>query len=145
MADLRALIAKAKAEIAEAEPSVVPVNLGGELVDIAFGRMTGAAWADLTASCAPRKGSVHDANIGWNTDAVARKYPLDSVLIDGQPVVNDEGEFDAELWNEVIDALPSVSIRAIAAELYRVNQKEPLERIIELGKAQISAPKKRRR
>lgn len=142
--DLKALIAKSRAEVADSEPGVATVLLGGELVDIAFGRVAGHVWADLCATCPPRPGAKTDAAVGFNYDAVARKYPLDAVLIGGEPLVDGKGGFDTATWGEIIDVLPSPSISAIATVLYAINQNAPAQRIAELGKARMSAPSKKR-
>jgi hypothetical protein len=137
-------IAKARAEAEAVEPVVVPVLLGGELTDIAFGRVAGHVWSDLTAICPPRPGSTLDSNVGFNSDRVARYYPLDCVIVDGEPLLDDDGEFDKATWNEIIDVLPSPSIKLIASALWSINQSEPAKRIAELGKARASAPKRKR-
>jgi hypothetical protein len=141
---VKELIAKAKAEAEAVQPAVASVLLGGELVDIAFGRVAGHVWADLTAICPPRPGSTLDGNVGFNSDRVARVYPLDCILVAGEPLIDDDGEFDKATWNEIIDVLPSPSIKLIATQLWALNQNDPLKRIAELGKARTSAPKRKR-
>lgn len=136
--NLKDRIAAAKAEIDSAEPAVVPVYVGGELVDVSFRPIEGHLWADLTAMCPPRPGSTLDGNVGFNPDAVARVYPLSNVLVDGEPV-------SAGDWSDLNDVIPSPSIKLVAAALWGLNQSEPAKRIAELGKARAGAqPKKRR-
>ena len=142
--DVKALIATSRAEVAETKPGVVPVLLGGELVDIAFGRVAGHVWADLCAMCPPRPGAKADAGVGFNFDAVARKYPLDHVLVGGEPLLDGEGEFDRATWLEIMDVIPSPSISGIGTMLYAMNQNLPAQRIAQLGKARTSAPSKKR-
>lgn len=144
MKDLKELIARSRAEVAESAPAVVSVLLGGELVDIAFGRVPGYVWADLCAKCPPRPGSKTDVEVGFNYDAVARKYPLDHVTIDGEPLIDDDGEFDVDTWGQINDVLPSPSINRIASALYVMNHSDPAVKIAALGKARTSAPSKKR-
>ncbi|MDR7189782.1 hypothetical protein J2Y46_002608 [Microbacterium sp. BE35] len=144
MTDVKALIAKARAKAETAPPTVVPVEVGGELVDIAFGRIPGHVWADLTAMCPPRKGSTQDENVGFNADRIVRVYPLESVVVGGEPLLDDEGEFDRETWGALIDELTSPNLKLIAAALWAVNQKAPADLLASLGKARMSAPKRKR-
>src|SRR5690349_14998996 len=92
------LMAKARAAVDEAEPTVAPVEVAGELVEIGFRPVLGHVWADLTATHPPRRGSVLDGNVGFNSDAVAKDYPLDKVTVDGEPV-------DADTWAELLEVL----------------------------------------
>lgn len=136
--NLKDRIAAAKAEIESAEPLTVPVYVGGELVEVSFRPVEGHVWADLVASSPPRPGSTLDGNVGYNSDAVARRYPLSLVLVDGEPV-------SAEDWSDLHDVIPSPSVKLIAAGLWGLNQNDPAKRIAELGKARAGAqPKKRR-
>lgn len=135
--DLKARIAKAKKEIAEAEPVVVPVEIGGELTDIGFRPVSGREWVDLTATNPPRAGSVLDGNVGFNSDAVALAYPLEKITVDDAPV-------DAETWADLNDALTGPGVKLIAAALWGINQNDPMKRAAELGKARTSAATKKR-
>lgn len=131
------LIAKARAAVDEAEPTVAPVEVGGELVEIGLRPVLGHVWADLTATHPPRKGSVLDGNVGFNSDAVAKDYPLDRITVDGEAV-------DAETWAELCDVLTAPGIKLVAAALWGINQNDPQRRVAELGKARASAGKKKR-
>jgi hypothetical protein len=136
--NIKERIAKARAEVEGAEPTVAPVEIGGELTDLAFRPVLGQVWADLMATHKPRPGSVLDGNVGFNSDAVAKDYPLDKITVDGEPV-------DAETWAEINEVLTAPGIKLVAAALWGINQNDPAKRVAELGKARASAPKKRRR
>lgn len=136
--DLKALIAKARAEAASVEPTVAPVAVGGELVDVGFLPVAGVEWADLMATHPPRKGSVLDSNVGFNSDAVARDYPVSKITVGGEPV-------DEETWHELFSVLSSPSIKLIAAALWGMNQSDPAQRIAELGKAKAGGSTRKRR
>ena len=135
--DLKALIAKAKAEI-ESSVALAQVDVGGELAEVEFGMIPGHEWADLMAQCPPRHGAKTDENLGFNSDKVSAVYPLEKVRVDGESI-------DAETWAELLDVLPSPSIKALALVLWRLNQVGPAERIVELGKARAGAQSKKRR
>lgn len=123
---------------------VVPVDVGGELTDLSFRPIAGNDWANLTASCPPRPGAKSDDVTGYNTDAVARRYPLDHVLVDGGPILDDEGKPDVVTWNDMFDVMPSPSIKLVAAALWGLNQNDPQKRIADLGKARLAASTKKR-
>lgn len=138
MVDVKALIAKAKAETEQSEWAVVPVMVADELVDVGFRPVAGHVWADLTAQNPPRPGATRDNNVGFNTDAVAADYPLECVTVDGEPV-------DRDTWTDFLAVLPSPSLKIIAASLWGMNQFDPQQRIVELGKARAGDSTKRRR
>lgn len=132
------LIAKARAELDSAAPVTVPVEVAGTLVDIGFRPILGAAWADLMAVHPPRPGSVLDGNVGFNSDAVAKDYPLDKVTVDGEPV-------DEETWAGLMEVLTAPGVKHVAAALWGLNQNDPARRAVELGKARAGAAKRKRR
>ena len=136
--NIKERIAAARALVADAEATIAPVEIGGELTDLGFRPVTGQVWADLMATHPPRPGSVLDGNVGFNSDAVAKDYPLDKVTVDGEPV-------DAETWAEINDVLTAPGIKLVAAALWGINQNDPARRAAELGKARASAPKRKRR
>lgn len=131
------LIAKARAEIETAEPVVAPVEVGGELVDIGFRPVLGYVWADLTAVNPPRQGAVLDGNVGFNSDAIAKAYPLDKITVGGEPV-------DAETWADLLGVLTAPGRKLVAMALWGINQFSPQKRANELGKARAGAAKKKR-
>lgn len=136
--DLQALIAKARESVgANAPTDKVPVELGGEYVEIEVRMVAGSVWADLTAMTPPRPGSKTDQNVGYNTDAVAAGYPVDHITVAGESV-------DVDTWRAILAVLSSPSLKLIAAALWGLNQLGPSQRIAELGKAQAGALRKKR-
>lgn len=133
MADLKALIAKAKAETAERGLEIV---VGGEIVEVLFSRVPGHVWADLLVTHPPRKGS--DENVGVNPDAIVRDYPVEYITVEGEPV-------DTETWRDLYEAVTSPNIKFMAAAIWMLNQSEPIKMIADLGKARAGAQSKKRR
>jgi hypothetical protein len=76
--------------------------------------------------------------VGYNTDAVARIYPVDRITVAAEPV-------DPGTWGDLLDVLPSPSLSLIAAALWGLNQYEPQQRIAELGKAKAGGSTRKRR
>lgn len=130
--DIQALIAKARAKAAEPVQQVIPVELGGELVDITLIKVDGPTWADLTAMSPLRPDSQLDLNIGYNVDAVAKLYPIGHVLVGGEPV-------EQETWLDILTVLEGPSLKLIAAALWGMNQNDPEKLVAELGKARLAA------
>lgn len=135
--ELQERIAAARAKLGVNAPTEeVPVEIAGELTKIVFRQVAGHTWADLTATNPPRAGSKQDSNVGYNTDAAARAYPLEYVTVDGAPV-------DADTWRGILEVLSSPSLKLIAAALWGLNQLKPSQRISELGKASAGGSKRK--
>jgi hypothetical protein len=81
---------------------------------------------------------VLDGNVGFNSDAVAKDYPLDKITIDGESV-------DADTWSEVMSVLTAPGIKLVAAVLWGINQSDPARRAAELGKARAGGSSRKRR
>jgi hypothetical protein len=137
MTDLKSLIAKARAEVANSEPEIVPVEVGGELVDVAVRPVAGYVWANLTATHPPRDNSAVDATVGFDSDAVAKDYPVEYITVAGEPI-------DQATWRELFDVLTASGIQSVAAALWAINQVLPAKRVMELGKARTSGRRKKR-
>jgi hypothetical protein len=135
--DLKERIEAARALVENAEPTVATVEVGGELIDVGFKPVLGQVWADLMATHPPRPGAILDGNVGFNSDAVAKDYPLGKITVDGLPV-------DAETWAEINAVLTAPGIKLFAAALWGINQNDPARRAAELGKVRASAGKKKR-
>lgn len=131
-------IAKARELIEDADIVSAPVEIGGNLHDLGFRPVLGPVWADLMATHPPRRGSTLDGNVGFNSDAVAKDYPLDKITIDGESV-------DAETWASVMEVLTSPGVKLVASVLWGINQKIPQDRVAELGKARAGGASKKRR
>ena len=131
-------IAKARELVDTADAVVATVEVGGTLYDVGLRPVLGSVWADLTATHPPRPGSVLDGNVGFNSDAVAKDYPLDKITIDGEAI-------DVETWAGVTSVLTAPGIKLLASVLWGINQQEPIRRAAELGKARAGAALKKRR
>lgn len=121
-------IAKARAVVEDAEPTEVPVELGGEITTLTFLPAWGEQWSDVTAMHPPRPGATLDANLGYNSDAASADYPVDKITVDGESVT-------AEKWREICSVLTEPNRKIIASVLWGLNRVEPNERIRAAGKA----------
>lgn len=143
-------IAKAKADLADAKPITIQVEVGGEATELSFRPISGTDWANLTAVNPPRKGATLDGNIGYNLDAVAKAFPPSHVLIDGEPStvqkVTEDGEtITVNIYADLVSALASPHIKRIGEVLFHIQQMVPAQRLIELGKASAGVQKKKPR
>lgn len=129
-------IAKAKAELADAKPTTVDVEFGGEITVLGFTPIRGDEWDELTVLNPPRKGAVLDGNIGYNIKAVLKAFPVDHVTIDGEPATQD-------VYTDIVSVLASPHIKRASEVLFHIQQMLPAQRLIELGKASAGAPKKK--
>lgn len=125
MSSLDEKIARARAEFEAAQPSEVPVSVGGELVTIAFLPVDGETWEEIKATNPPRPGSLRDTNVGYNTDGAAKDYPVERITVDGEPIAEEK-------WLELLSVLKSPSRSDVAAMLWGINWQEAK---VELGKA----------
>lgn len=129
-------IAKAKAEIADAKTTDVDVEFGGEVTTIGYRPIPGTDWADLTAAHPARQGAVLDGNIGYNLNAVLTHFPASHVTVDGSPTT-------AEEYADIISVLASPHIHRASEVLFKIQQLEPAQRLLTLGKASAGAPKRK--
>jgi hypothetical protein len=136
MVDVKALIEKARSEAASPETAAIDTVVGGELVSIEFVTIEGSAWSDLTATHPPRKGSEQDANIGFNTDAVVKDYPIAAVRVAGEPT-------DAESWADLFSVLDGPTIKNCGTAVWGLNQYTPHKRIVDAKKATAGASEKK--
>jgi hypothetical protein len=125
MADIKALIAKQRAELEVVKQATVPVAVGGELVTLVFDRCTSDEWDDLVGANPPRHGRESDATVGYNVKAVSAGYP--HVLVDDE-------RLDAETWAEMFDVLDQPHKNNIGVVLWGLNVNETLRELRELGK-----------
>lgn len=131
-------IAAAKAQLADAKPTTVDVEFGGEITVLGFTPIGGTDWADLTATCPPRKGATLDNNIGYNIDAVLRAFPVAHITVDGEPTTQT-------VYDDIVSVLASPHIKRASEVLFHIQQMIPAQRLIELGKASAGAQRKKPR
>lgn len=126
--NLQEKIAKARAEFEATEPTILNVEVGGEITALGFRPVWGQEWVDLLAVNPPRPGSENDTAVGYNTDAVASDYPASAVTVDGDPVSADD-------WRDLVAVLSAPNRNNIASVLYVLNQLEPARKLAAAGKA----------
>ena len=126
--NLQERIAKARAELEEAEPTALDVEIGGELASLTFRPVWGAEWEALVATHPPRPGATLDSNVGYNTDAVAADYPVSAITVDG-------GTVDKGTWRDVMAVLSSPNRKNVASVLFGLNHLLPAQKLAEAGKA----------
>lgn len=126
MADIKALIAKQRAELDVVKVATVEVAVGGELVTLSFDKLTPDEWDELVGANPPRVGRESDATIGYNARAVSVGYPK----------VSQDGErLDGETWAELFGVLDPVHRNSIEVVLWGLNVNSTLRELRELGKA----------
>lgn len=126
--NLQEKIAKAQAQFAEIQPTVVNVEVGGELTVLTIRPIVGGEWQDIIATHPPRVGADGDETVGYNTDAVAVDYPVEAVTVDGETPSSED-------WREMLSVLSAPNRTNIATILYKLNHLDPAIRLVEAGKA----------
>lgn len=121
-------IAKAKQQFQDVEPITVNVEVGGELTVLDFRPVWGDVWADLIAMNPPRHGADSDRVVGYNSDSIAKDYPVEAVTVDGEPVTQED-------WSDMLSVLTAPSRMNIASTLYTLNHLEPSRKLVAAGKA----------
>lgn len=105
---LNFLIAEAK-RIREANWVDLDVILGGEIVPVAFGEISGGEWLHLSGSNPPKRDS--DRPYGYDCAAVARAFPAERIRLQGGPT-------DADTWATVWDLLDEEDCANVQAVLW---------------------------
>jgi hypothetical protein len=100
MADIKALIAKQRAELEVENRSELDVVLGGEIVTLSIERVHPDVWDTLMGDNPPRAGVEGDSVMGYNPKGVSASYP--NVMVDGEVM-------DPETWAEMYSVLDSRS------------------------------------
>lgn len=126
MVDVKALIAKQRAELETVKQWDVEVSCGGELVKVSLERVSPDEWDDLVNTNPPRPGVEGDATIGYNPRGVSAVYPR--VRLDDELV-------DAETWADFFEVLDSVHKNNIGVVVWGANVNATLQELRELGKA----------
>ena len=132
------LIDKARAAADEKVTTSATVVVADAKVSLTFTKMLGAEWSALVAVHPPRAGSVTDASLGFNFDAVAGKYPAANVTIDGDVPVGNE-------WAELYGLLETPWRNVVQTKLFDMHQSGPARKLIELGKVSSGAGSRKKR
>lgn len=144
--DLDALVTKAQAMVAEAEPELVPVVLAGHPVGVRFLPVSGGEWRDLCLKHPPRIDVVQDINLGYNVDAVVSAFP-NIAMVSGE-TVDDMIRTDAEgktysKWPAVWQSLTATGRKDVAAEIWSAHERTPERLVSDAGKASPGGRKKK--
>lgn len=124
MTDIQKLIQKEKDFIEKAPPTDVDVELGGDILTIGVRPLIGSDWVAVCMQVPPRSGVTLDAALGFNVEAVARRYKPERLTVNGA-----EFEYDDD-WTELYDALASPHRKNIATAMWGVNVYDPEQRLI---------------
>lgn len=139
MIDVKALIATAQAEFAEAEPVDAPgVSIGGEKFTVRFMPILGSAWNDLTARHPARPDVAQDIMTGHNMAETLTAYPR--VLLVGD---DDSTQDVSEDWPEICKVLSGKDLKKISALLWYEYDRDEAA-VVSAGKASAGAKRKRR-
>lgn len=126
---LKELINEERAALDDQPTRAIGVALGSAGIEVTFTKLRGDEWQALTAACPPRAEAQGDRALGWDETALVRRYPLDSVRVDGDAV-------DAETWGEFIEVLDGPQRNNLAVTIWELNVNTTLKRLAALGKAQ---------
>jgi hypothetical protein len=156
-AELRELLAKARANpdarmAARSEPELIQEQLdelleltAESLVTLRFTRMSGVAWAEVTARCPVRLDAAIDRQYGYNVHAVcALAAPLSGVRVDGDDVVPlivsaaSQGTPAVNEWADLFDTISGHEFGLIVDAIYELNEYEPASRVAQLKKEQAT-------
>jgi hypothetical protein len=125
MADIKALIAKQRAELEVENRSELDVVLGGEIVTLSIERVHPDVWDTLMGDNPPRAGVEGDSVMGYNPKGVSASYP--NVMVDGEVM-------DPETWAEMYSVLDSVHRNKVELVIWGINVNAVLQELQELGK-----------
>ena len=127
MVDMKALIAQHKANLSEAKPVIVNVEIAGELVEVGITPILGDGWQDLAGRFPPRSKTTDDS-LGFNQKDLPSEYPVAHLTVAGESV-------DAETWAEFYGVLASPSRNSLVSVMWGVNVLDPMNLLKALGKA----------
>lgn len=120
--DLDALIAQARANFDEVEPTDVELLIDGEQLTFRLRRLDGPEWRDLVAQHPPRPRTPQDINRGYNLTGVSRAYPR--VIL-----VEDDTETDAaDKWADITSILEPADMELVEYTVWGINEYDPVQR-----------------
>lgn len=126
MVDVRALIAKQRAELDAAVPVLVEVELAGEVLTVGVRKLSGDDWQELVSKYPPRTGTTDD-RVGFNQKDLPGGYPIEYLTVASEPI-------DADTWRDMYAVLTAPGRNALVATMWGENVMEPMKRLAE-GKA----------
>lgn len=139
---------------AKSEPELIQEQLdelleltADSLVTLRFTRMSGVAWAEVTARCPVRLDAAIDRQYGYNMHAVcALAAPLSGVRVDGDALVPlvvskaSEGVLAVNEWADLFATISGHEFGLIVDAIYELNEYEPASRVASLVKALATRP-----
>jgi hypothetical protein len=120
---------------------VIPVAVNSALYEFVFYRSASADWARDTLKHPPREQVAVDLRNGYNLTGVTREVAPSTgrLLEDGAEVV-----LSAEEWADLWAVIPGASARLIEANVWQLNENDPVQEIARLKKASLVASRKKR-
>ena len=120
---------------------VIPVAVNSALYEFVFYRSDSADWARDTLKHPPRPGVAVDLRNGYDLSGVTREVAPSAgrLLEDGAEVV-----LSAEEWADLWAVVPGASARLIEANVWQLNENDPVQEIARLKKASQVASRKKR-
>lgn len=126
--DIDDLIAQARAQYEETEPTDIPLILAGEQITVRLRRIESIDYRNLVAKFPPRAKTPSDHNRGYDVTGVASHYPA-VTLVDG------DKEIDlAERWPALTRLLAAEDMKLVEYTVWGINEYDPIQAA--LGKAQ---------
>ena len=137
--DVKALVAKAKADLDLVKPSDQDVLIGSAKVTVRLWPLTGAQWRDVCSRHLPREESLSDQALGYNLTGVLMDYPK-VYAVDGDEVTDI-----SEDWSGLCaEHLSAPDLKALEYLVWGINEYDPAQKLASAGKASAGRPRKKR-
>lgn len=138
MVDVKALVAKAKADLDLVKPADQVVMISDTKVTVRVWPLSGPAWRDLCARHVARDESMSDQALGYNLTGVVMDYPK-VYSVDGDEVTDI-----SDVWSETCVYLSGPDLKALEYLIWGINEYDPAQKLAAAGKARAGRqPKKR--
>ncbi|MEV8023399.1 hypothetical protein [Microbacterium sp. NPDC080220] len=131
--NVKELIEKQRAEVAQEKTQTAQIVYGGELVEVEVVKLLPDDWQQLVAKCPPRTAHPGDANIGYDQAQLPRLYPADKIRFGGEVI-------DQDTWEEIWKPMDSVHRNNIGTVIWGLNHYAAVKELRELGKAAAGQP-----
>jgi hypothetical protein len=111
------------------------VEIGGQILSLKFYQIDGRRWAEITAMCPTRLGSVIDRSYGYNFQAASQM----AAPLSGRVVVGDEElQLDNTKWDQLFTKLAGTHVRGIHSLIWELNEYDPQQAVAKAKKALMS-------
>ena len=135
------LAAKSAPELVQEKLDELLTITADSLITLRFSRLSGPAWAEITARCPVRLDAAIDRRYGYNMHAVCRlAAPMCGVRVEGEELVPLEvvpasaGVPAVDEWADLFDTISGHEFGLIMDAVYELNEYEPAQRIAQMGK-----------